>query len=65
MPRLKLFLTGFALLAVQLLRVSSSLAADTVDSLVAGAKKEEELVFVAGAGTFGGRKGLAISRLAS
>ena len=30
-----------------------------MDSLIAGAKKEDELVFIAGASTFGGRKGLA------
>jgi ABC-type Fe3+ transport system substrate-binding protein len=35
------------------------LAADTLESLIAGAKKEDELVFIAGAQTFGGRKGLS------
>lgn len=35
------------------------LAQDTLDSLIAGAKKEDELVFIAGTSTFGGRKGLA------
>ena len=30
-----------------------------MESLVTGAKKEDELVFVAGAQTFGGRKGLS------
>jgi ABC-type Fe3+ transport system substrate-binding protein len=34
------------------------LAADTVQSLIAGAKKEDEITFVAGAQTFGGRKGI-------
>ena len=34
-------------------------AAETVESLIAGAKKEGEITFVAGAQTFGGRKGLA------
>lgn len=34
-------------------------AADSVESLIAGAKSEDELTFVAGAQTFGGRKGLA------
>jgi iron(III) transport system substrate-binding protein len=34
-------------------------AQDTVDSLIAAAKKEDELVFVAGAQTFGGRRGMA------
>jgi hypothetical protein len=59
MARLKLFLAGFGLLAIQLIPSGAVFAADTVESLVAGAKKEEELVFVAGAGTFGGRKGLS------
>src|SRR6266705_4344714 len=35
-------------------------AAETAEQLIAGAKKEgDEIVFVAGAQTFGGRKGLA------
>jgi ABC-type Fe3+ transport system substrate-binding protein len=34
-------------------------AADTLESLIAGAKKEDEIIFVAGAQTFGGRKGIA------
>jgi ABC-type Fe3+ transport system substrate-binding protein len=34
-------------------------AADNLESLIAGAKKEDELIFIAGAQTFGGRKGLA------
>jgi iron(III) transport system substrate-binding protein len=34
-------------------------AADTLESLIAGAKKEDELVFIAGAQTFGGRKGFS------
>ena len=38
-------------------------AAETAEQLVAGAKKEgDEMVFVAGAQTFGGRKGLAEDR---
>ena len=37
----------------------TSPAQETMDSLIAAAKKEDELVFVAGAQTFGGRKGLA------
>ncbi len=37
----------------------AGLAAETVESLIAGAKKEEEITFIAGAQTFGGRKGLA------
>ncbi len=36
-----------------------SKAAETVDQLIAGAKKEGELVFVAGAQTFGGRRGFS------
>jgi ABC-type Fe3+ transport system substrate-binding protein len=36
-----------------------SKAAETLDQLIAGAKKEGELVLVAGAETFGGRKGFA------
>jgi ABC-type Fe3+ transport system substrate-binding protein len=34
-------------------------AADTLQSLIAGAKSEDEITFIAGAQTFGGRKGLA------
>ena len=34
-------------------------AAETIESLVAGAQKEDELTFIAGAQTFGGRKGMA------
>ena len=33
-------------------------AQESLDSLIAGAKKEDELVFIAGTSTFGGRKGL-------
>ncbi len=39
--------------------VSHLHAADTMESLIAGAKKEDELVFVAGAQTFGGHRGLS------
>jgi ABC-type Fe3+ transport system substrate-binding protein len=42
-----------------LLAAAPSFSADSLDSLIAGAKKEEEITFVAGAQTFGGRKGLA------
>lgn len=56
MPKFKILLVGTALLAAQLVNLSPSFA-DTLESLVAAAKKEEELVFIAGAGTFGGRKG--------
>lgn len=38
---------------------AQGLAAESIESLIAGAKKEEEITFVAGAQTFGGRKGLA------
>ncbi|HZD40338.1 MAG TPA: extracellular solute-binding protein [Terriglobales bacterium] len=37
----------------------SGLAAETLDQLIAGAKKEPELTFIAGAQTFGGSKTLA------
>ncbi len=47
------------LLASVLFAASQLYAADTVESLIAAAKKEDELVFIAGAQTFGGRKGLA------
>ena len=36
-----------------------ALTAESLDQLVAGAKKENDLVFVAGAETFGGRKGFS------
>jgi len=50
----------FALPLLAALALAAPLpAADTLESLIAGAKKENELVFVAGAQTFGGRKGLA------
>jgi ABC-type Fe3+ transport system substrate-binding protein len=39
--------------------VSQVNASESAESLIAGAKKEDEIVFVAGAQTFGGRKGLA------
>lgn len=48
------------LLACILANASGLSAAETVESLVAGAKKEgDEIVFIAGAQTFGGAKGLA------
>src|ERR1043165_7642766 len=47
----------FAALAWLALAASQARAAESVDRLVAGAAKEGELVFVAGAETFGGRKG--------
>src|SRR5262245_20709290 len=36
-----------------------SVGNDTLESLIAGAKNEDEIVFIAGAHTFGGRKGRA------
>src|SRR5262245_66662495 len=36
-----------------------SVGNDTLESLIAGAKNEDEILFIAGAQTFGGRKGLA------
>ena len=35
-------------------------AAETLDSLIAGAKKEPEFTFIAGAQTFGGQKTLSL-----
>ena len=37
-------------------------AAESLDSLIAGAKKESEFTFIAGAQTFGGTKNLSVSR---
>ena len=42
-----------------LFAAAPSFSADSVESLIAGAKKEEEITFVAGAQPFGGRKGIA------
>jgi ABC-type Fe3+ transport system substrate-binding protein len=50
---------GPPLLALALFAASHLCAAETMESLIAGAKKEDELVFIAGAQTFGGRKGLS------
>ena len=36
----------------------SGLAAETLEQLIAGAKKEPEITFIAGAQTFGGQKTL-------
>ena len=41
------------------LRPTGLAGARNLDSLIAAAKKEDELVFIAGTSTFGGRKGLA------
>src|ERR1700756_1170264 len=51
---------SLAWLAFILAEGSYAAAADTSEQLIAGAKKEgDEIVFVAGAQTFGGRKGLS------
>jgi ABC-type Fe3+ transport system substrate-binding protein len=42
-----------------LLSAAPAFSAESLDSLIAGAKQEDEITFVAGAQTFGGRKGLA------
>jgi len=39
--------------------ICSSTAAQTQEQLIAGAKQDDEIVFVAGAQTFGGKKSLA------
>jgi ABC-type Fe3+ transport system substrate-binding protein len=58
MNQRKLILASMVCMA--LAGVSRLAAAETADQLIAGAKKEgDEIVFVAGAQTFGGRKGLA------
>src|SRR4030095_7533736 len=55
-----LFVTRTVLLALIALSIASELrAADTMESLIAASKSENELVFIAGAQTFGGRKGLS------
>jgi iron(III) transport system substrate-binding protein len=56
---IKVFRLNALLLVSTFFGASLLSAADTMESLVAGAKKEEEITFVAGAQTFGGRKGLA------
>jgi iron(III) transport system substrate-binding protein len=55
----KLARIGMVLSACLLYAPSPLRAADTLQSLLAGAKNEDEITFVAGAQTFGGRKGLA------
>lgn len=42
-----------------LLTAAQGFTAETVESLVAAAKNEDEITFIAGAQTFGGRKGIA------
>jgi iron(III) transport system substrate-binding protein len=56
---IKVFRLNALLLVSTFFGASLLSAADTMESLVTGAKKEEEITFVAGAQTFGGRKGLA------
>jgi ABC-type Fe3+ transport system substrate-binding protein len=59
-PRLRARWLARLLLLSTLAETSPLVAAQSLESLVAGAKKEgDEIVFVAGAQTFGGRKGLA------
>lgn len=53
------FLLGVLTCVTFLFPAVPALTADSLESLLAGAKKEEEITFVAGAQTFGGRKGLA------
>ncbi|MBM2804749.1 MAG: Extracellular solute-binding protein [Deltaproteobacteria bacterium] len=55
----RVFQKSFALLALNLLSASYLNAAETLQSLIAAAKNEDEITFVAGAQTFGGRKGIA------
>src|SRR5262245_37615699 len=55
----EIFRLSLALLALTLLTPANLFAADTLQSLIAAAKNEDELTFIAGAQTFGGRKGLA------
>ena len=45
--------------ATFLLGAARTFAAESLESLIAAAKNEEEISFIAGAQTFGGRKGLA------
>ena len=49
----------FLPLLLVLVGAHPSLAAESVDQLIAGAKKESELTFIAGAGAFGGPKAIA------
>ena len=46
------------LLLFALVSLHSAIAAETLDQLIAGAKKESEITFIAGAQTFGGQKTL-------
>ena len=53
------FLVGVLTCVTFLFTAGQALTAESLESLIAGAKKEEEITFVAGAQTFGGRKGFA------
>ena len=53
------YLKAFFCFAALMCVVGPSFSAESLESLIAGAKKEDEITFVAGAQTFGGRKGLA------
>lgn len=50
----------FVVWSLLLLSLHSVAGAETLDQLIAGAKKESELTFIAGAQTFGGPKTLAV-----
>lgn len=56
---IKVFRVALMLFALLTSVPKNSIAQETLDSLIAAAKKEDELVFIAGTSTFGGRKGLA------
>jgi hypothetical protein len=58
--RKRLLLTPLLLLAA----AYPVFAAETLDQLIAGAKKESELTFIAGAQTFGGPKNLSVLQTA-
>jgi len=59
MTRDKIIRMIIMLLACLVYAPQDLLAQESLDSLIAAAKKEDELVFIAGTSTFGGRKGLA------
>ncbi|HUR70681.1 MAG TPA: hypothetical protein VMZ02_01760, partial [Candidatus Limnocylindrales bacterium] len=46
--------------ALVVISLQSTVGAETLEQLIAGAKKESELTFIAGAQTFGGQKTLNI-----
>src|SRR4029453_9838007 len=52
---------GFFFMRLLLLALAAPfVAAETIDQLIAGAKKESEFTFIAGAQTFGGTKNLSV-----